>query len=191
MHPPWSICAWLQEFWWHNQSHLRAVCVLQNCVCLKLPVLQVPTGCHNKAWCSFVRGLFRLAPLHPVAVHLRCTCISPVLFLSCDDVNAVAVMAVPAACSCLLDPASIACRNCGARAWLSNVRPLYSLAACAARYLGGVIQGLFFAVGAPSALIVGYLCDKLNRRNLLFIVVILGGPVRPASCLSSLFPHQA
>ena len=32
----------------------------------------------------------------------------------------------------------------------------------------------FFAVGAPAALLIGYLCDKYNRRNLLFIVVLLG-----------------
>ncbi len=41
-------------------------------------------------------------------------------------------------------------------------------------YLGGYISALFFAVGAPSALLVGYLCDHMDRRNLLFIVVILG-----------------
>ena len=42
------------------------------------------------------------------------------------------------------------------------------------RYLGGYIAAAFFAVGAPAALFIGYLCDKMNRRNLLFIVVILG-----------------
>lgn len=42
------------------------------------------------------------------------------------------------------------------------------------RYLGGYVAAAFFAVGAPAALLIGYLCDKYNRRNLLFIVVILG-----------------
>lgn len=42
------------------------------------------------------------------------------------------------------------------------------------RYLGGYIAAAFFAVGAPAALCIGYLCDKMNRRNLLFYVVILG-----------------
>lgn len=36
----------------------------------------------------------------------------------------------------------------------------------------------FFAVGAPAALLIGYLCDKMNRRNLLFAVVLLGAPMR-------------
>ena len=46
--------------------------------------------------------------------------------------------------------------------------------AIALRLLGGVIAASFFAVGAPAALLIGYLCDKVNRRNLLFVVVILG-----------------
>lgn len=54
------------------------------------------------------------------------------------------------------------------------------------RYLGGYIAAAFFAVGAPAALFIGYLCDKMNRRNLLFIVVILGElltcPVLAALC---------
>ena len=44
------------------------------------------------------------------------------------------------------------------------------------RYLGGYIAAAFFAVGAPAALCIGYLCDKMNRRNLLFAVVLLGEP---------------
>jgi MFS family permease len=40
--------------------------------------------------------------------------------------------------------------------------------------LGGYIAAAFFAVGAPAALFIGYLCDKMNRRNLLFVVVLLG-----------------
>ena len=50
-------------------------------------------------------------------------------------------------------------------------------------YLGGYIAALFFAVGAPSAMLVGYLCDRMNRRNLLFIVVVLG-----AACTPSISP---
>lgn len=50
---------------------------------------------------------------------------------------------------------------------------IITLVAC--RYLGGWIAALFFFFGAPSALLVGYLCDRMNRRNLLFIVVLLGG----------------
>ena len=45
------------------------------------------------------------------------------------------------------------------------------------KYLGGYVAALFFFVGAPSALIVGYLSDTSNRRNLLFYVVLLG--IRP------------
>ena len=37
-----------------------------------------------------------------------------------------------------------------------------------------MIAASFFAVGAPAALLVGYLCDKVNRRDMLFVVVILG-----------------
>ena len=44
----------------------------------------------------------------------------------------------------------------------------------ACRYLGGYIAAAFFAVGAPAALCIGYLSDKMNRRNLLFAVVLLG-----------------
>ncbi|CAL8462663.1 g2196 [Coccomyxa elongata] len=51
------------------------------------------------------------------------------------------------------------------------------------RYLGGYVAAAFFAVGAPAALTIGYLCDKFNRRNLLFYVVLLGeGP-----CLATFF----
>ena len=55
-----------------------------------------------------------------------------------------------------------------------------------------MIAASFFAVGAPAALLVGYLCDKVNRRDMLFVVVILGEPcdLEPcdlalASCLNS------
>ncbi|KAG2490341.1 hypothetical protein HYH03_011288 [Edaphochlamys debaryana] len=42
--------------------------------------------------------------------------------------------------------------------------------------LGGVLMAAFFAVGAPAALVVGWLTDrgKTNRRNLLFWVVFIG-----------------
>ncbi|KAK9832459.1 hypothetical protein WJX74_010797 [Apatococcus lobatus] len=43
--------------------------------------------------------------------------------------------------------------------------------------LGGAISSGFFAVGAPSALLIGWLSDRMSRRWLLFIVVVLGeGP---------------
>lgn len=40
--------------------------------------------------------------------------------------------------------------------------------------LGGAISSGFFAVGAPSALLIGWLSDRMSRRWLLFIVVVLG-----------------
>ena len=46
----------------------------------------------------------------------------------------------------------------------------------------------FFAVGAPAALLIGYLCDKFNRRNLLFIVVLLGA--RPCICCFICLPAR-
>jgi MFS family permease len=49
--------------------------------------------------------------------------------------------------------------------------------------LGGYISAAFFAVGAPAALLVGWLTDKMNRRNLLFIVAVLG----QAPCLCTIF----
>ena len=59
------------------------------------------------------------------------------------------------------------------------------------RYLGGYIAAAFFAVGAPAALLIGYLCDKVNRRDLLFIVVILGEPAEFQSHLPcSGFPYS-
>ena len=61
--------------------------------------------------------------------------------------------------------------NGESKAWVSQYTPTWC------RYLGGYISALFFAVGAPSALLVGYLCDHMDRRNLLFIVVILGAPL--------------
>ncbi|CAK0784876.1 hypothetical protein CVIRNUC_008081 [Coccomyxa viridis] len=54
------------------------------------------------------------------------------------------------------------------------------------KYLGGYIAAAFFAIGAPAALFIGYLCDKMNRRNLLFAVVLLGeGP-----CLATYFVRR-
>ncbi|GAB4817048.1 hypothetical protein N2152v2_004094 [Parachlorella kessleri] len=45
------------------------------------------------------------------------------------------------------------------------------------KYLGGYIAAAFYIVGAPAALLFGYLSDTVNRRNLLFAAVLLGeGP---------------
>ncbi|KAL3148730.1 hypothetical protein ABBQ38_014141 [Trebouxia sp. C0009 RCD-2024] len=45
------------------------------------------------------------------------------------------------------------------------------------KYLGGVISAAFFLLGAPAALLIGYLSDTMNRAKLLFWVVVLGeGP---------------
>lgn len=45
------------------------------------------------------------------------------------------------------------------------------------RYLAGYVSAAFYMVGAPAALLFGYLSDTMNRRNLLFVAVLLGeGP---------------
>lgn len=45
------------------------------------------------------------------------------------------------------------------------------------KYLGGWIAAGFYLVGAPAALLFGYLADRCNRRNMLFLAVLLGeGP---------------
>lgn len=45
------------------------------------------------------------------------------------------------------------------------------------KFLGGYIAAGFYMVGAPAALLFGYLSDTVNRRNLLFVAVLLGeGP---------------
>ncbi len=50
-------------------------------------------------------------------------------------------------------------------------------AAARDRYLGGYVAAAFYMVGAPAALLFGYLSDTVNRRNLLFAAVLLGeGP---------------
>ncbi len=41
-------------------------------------------------------------------------------------------------------------------------------------YLGAYISGAFFAVGAPAALLVGYLSDRANRKWLMCALVLLG-----------------
>lgn len=41
-------------------------------------------------------------------------------------------------------------------------------------YLGAYISGAFFAVGAPAALLVGYISDRANRKWLLCGLVLLG-----------------
>ena len=42
------------------------------------------------------------------------------------------------------------------------------------KYLGGFISAAFFLLGAPAALLIGYLSDTMNRAKLLFWVVVLG-----------------
>jgi MFS family permease len=42
------------------------------------------------------------------------------------------------------------------------------------KYLGGYIAAGFYIIGAPSALLFGYLCDRMNRRNLLVACILLG-----------------
>lgn len=54
------------------------------------------------------------------------------------------------------------------------------------RYLGGYVAAAFFAVGAPAALTIGYLCDKFNRRNLLFFVVLLGARAPESQTIAAL-----
>ena len=53
------------------------------------------------------------------------------------------------------------------------------------KYLGGVISAAFFLLGAPAALLIGYLSDTMNRAKLLFWVVLLGmlakSPI-PSAC---------
>ena len=41
-------------------------------------------------------------------------------------------------------------------------------------YLGGWVSAAFFLVGAPAALLVGYISDRVNRKHLLLWVVLLG-----------------
>ena len=42
------------------------------------------------------------------------------------------------------------------------------------RYLGGYIAAAFYLVGAPAALLFGWLSDRVNRKRLLFAAVVLG-----------------
>ncbi len=47
-------------------------------------------------------------------------------------------------------------------------------------------------MGAPSALVIGYLSDRVNRRNLLFAIVLLGAPRRLLLfALRALLAHRA
>ncbi|PSC76649.1 MFS family transporter: sugar [Micractinium conductrix] len=51
------------------------------------------------------------------------------------------------------------------------------------RMLGGVIAAAFYLVGAPAALLFGWLSDHVNRKRLLFAAVVLGeGP-----CMLTIF----
>ena len=52
------------------------------------------------------------------------------------------------------------------------------------KYLGGVISAAFFLLGAPAALLIGYLSDTMNRAKLLFWVVLLGMLANPL-CMHS------
>eukprot|EP00200_Dunaliella_tertiolecta_P009723 CAMPEP_0202386432 /NCGR_PEP_ID=MMETSP1127-20130417/66398_1 /ASSEMBLY_ACC=CAM_ASM_000462 /TAXON_ID=3047 /ORGANISM="Dunaliella tertiolecta, Strain CCMP1320" /LENGTH=241 /DNA_ID=CAMNT_0048986981 /DNA_START=220 /DNA_END=942 /DNA_ORIENTATION=+ len=52
--------------------------------------------------------------------------------------------------------------------------------------LGGAIMGAFFAVGAPSALLLGWLGDRFNRVYLLFGVVVFG----EAPCMATAWVTQ-
>ena len=57
------------------------------------------------------------------------------------------------------------------------------------KYLGGFISAAFFLLGAPAALIIGYLSDVTKRTHLLFWVVILGKHICVCSthkCIASL-----
>lgn len=56
--------------------------------------------------------------------------------------------------------------------------------------LGGFIAAAFYLVGAPAALLFGWLSDKVNRKRLLFAAVVLGALARrhqlpDARCLSA------
>lgn len=51
------------------------------------------------------------------------------------------------------------------------------------KYLGGVISAAFFLLGAPAALLIGYLSDTMNRAKLLFWVVVLGKLAKVQLCL--------
>ncbi len=44
------------------------------------------------------------------------------------------------------------------------------------QYLGGWIGAAFFLVGAPAAILMGYVGGSHNRCTLFFWVVILGAP---------------
>lgn len=51
------------------------------------------------------------------------------------------------------------------------------------RMLGGWIAAAFYLVGAPAALLFGWLSDRVNRKRLLFAAVVLGeGP-----CMLTIF----
>lgn len=46
------------------------------------------------------------------------------------------------------------------------------------QYLGGWIGAAFFLVGAPAAILMGYMSHGYNRCNMFFWVVLLGAPLR-------------
>lgn len=57
------------------------------------------------------------------------------------------------------------------------------------RLLGGFIAAAFFGVGAPAALLFGWLSDRVNRCRLLFAAVMLGAPVDVEPACISLDVH--
>jgi len=61
-----------------------------------------------------------------------------------------------------------------------SINQKFHLGGLARRYLGGYIAAAFFGMGAPSALVIGLLADRVNRRNLLFAIVLLGAQPVPA-----------
>lgn len=48
------------------------------------------------------------------------------------------------------------------------------------QYLGGYVGAAFFLVGAPAAILMGYMGGGYNRCTMFFWVVILGAPLPPS-----------
>ncbi|KAI7844379.1 hypothetical protein COHA_002177 [Chlorella ohadii] len=91
----------------------------------------------------------------------------------------------------------IAASHCTCPAWLPACRELHvelTHSSCDPtdfgfdeqqrdRMLGGAIAAAFYMVGAPAALLFGWLSDRVNRKRLLFAAVVLGeGP-----CMLTIF----
>ena len=91
-------------------------------------------------------------------------------------------------CTGKLHVARLLVLECMSIIWSQLIQPAYWTSADFGfddeqrdKYLGGYIAAAFYIVGAPAALLFGYLSDTVNRRNLLFAAVLLGmgagGPV--------------